>query len=314
MILAKKKSGTPVFGVFAVVAAIVLAGVGFWLYRDNAAATQAAAEAALQKPALPTGKLALLQGGLAQSRFLSLDDIDRGKDVIHATVLTVGATAAGLEGGAAMISQRKGYDCARRHVFDGQSASFDAYGKVMTTKTFSTGRHGRIAESDDMEVPAICDKVAAKGQALDGYAAAQREVQQVPDDHETWAAAHPKDPEVWARLCAAGAKGRWRDSTPSDCDRAVKLNPTSAAVGLDRAFLNLMIGKQAVAQAGLGEVLKHEPDNARALFGRGLILAMRGDKAGSKTLRGRALGLDPTAPAWIERRYGLQISDEYERP
>lgn len=301
-------------GVFAVVAAIVLAGVGFWLYRDNVAATQEAAQAALQKPTLPTGKLVLLQGGLAQSRFLSLDDIDRGKDVIHATVLVVGATATGLEGGAAMISQRKGYDCARRHVFDGQAGYFDAYGKVMTTKTFSTGRHGRIAESDDMEVPAICDKAVPKSQTFDGYTAAQREVQQVPDDYETWAAAHPQDPEVWARLCAAGAKGRWRNTTPGDCDRAVKLNPTSAAVGLDRAFLNLMIGKQAITQAGLATVLKHEPDNARALFGQGLILAMRGDKAGSKTVRGRALGLDPTAPAWIEHRYGLQISDEYERP
>lgn len=291
------------------VAVVLLGGVGLWLYRDNAGAAQEQADARWT-PTLPKGRLELLHTSFKQTRLLALDSVRPAGKLTEAVVLVVGSAPTGLDGGAAMTSQRIRIDCAKGRIFDGDLGAFNVDGKVLTTKLLSGGQYGRPAETEETEVARLCSS-GKPGRVFADLHAAQREYQTPPDDYETVAAARPDDPNVFAWLCAAGAKGRWRDTTPSDCDKAVKLNPGLAEPQLDRAFLNLLLGKKAVAEADFRKLLAQQPDNAAALFAEGLILAMRGDKAASKVKRAQALKIDPKIPEWIETRYGIGISDEY---
>jgi hypothetical protein len=291
------------------VAVVLLAGGGAWLYRDNVSAAQDQADARWT-PELPKGRLELLRTSFKQTRLLALDSVRPAGKLTEAVVLVVASSPTGLDGGAAMTSQRIRIDCAKGRIFDGDQGAFDVDGKPLSTKLLSGGRYGRPADSEETEVPRLCGGAKA-GRTFTDRHAAQREYQTPPDTYETIAAARPNDPNVFAWLCSAGARGRWRETTPGDCDKALKLNPTLAEVHLDRAFLNLIIGKQAVAEAGFRKLLAQEPDNAAALFAQGLILAMRGDKAASKMKRAQALKIDPKIPEWIETRYGIGISDEY---
>lgn len=292
------------------VAVLLLGGGAFWLYSQNAGAEKAAAEARWT-PELSKGRLELLQTSFKQTRLLSVDSVRPVGNQIEAVILVMGSAPDGLDGGAAMTSQRIRIDCAKGRIFDGDLGAFDADGKLLSTRLLSGGQYGRPADTEETEVPRVCGATTPPGRVFADLHVAQREYQTPPDDYETIAAARPDDPNVFAWLCAAGAKGRWRESTPSDCDKAVKLNPTLAEAHLDRAFLNLKIGKQGLAQAGFQKLLAQQPDNAAALFAEGLILAMRGDKAASRAKRAQALKIDPKIPDWIETRYGIGISDEY---
>ena len=140
---------------------------------------------------------------------------------------------------------------------------------------------------------------------------AQRESQMPPRGFEKVAEARPQDAQAWARLCAAGARGRWRSQTPGDCDRAVALNPADSAVRLDRAFMRLGTGKTAAADADFRHVMQAEPTNAPAIYGHSLVLAMGGNEAASRTDRGRAFDLDPSVPDWVEASYRIMISPAY---
>jgi len=306
-----KLNRTPLF-VGLGVAAVAVAGGAFWLQKDAAGASRKQAQVAADVPVAPKGRLQLLRKGVAESRYLALDEVRRTDAGVEVRVLVIGRSVTGLEGGTALMSQRKTIDCARRRVFDGVIGFFDVDGRLVSSKTLHSGRLGRLPESDEVETGVICDGAKPDtGQVFPGFRAAQREAQALPDGYEKVAAARPEDPDAWAWLCTAGARGRWRDTTASDCDRAVKLNPASAAIRLDRAFLSLTTGKQAVAQADFASVLGQEPGNAAALFGRGLLSALRGDQAASRRDRGKALDLDPLIPVWIQSTYGVRIGPEY---
>jgi len=312
-----KGKGPPNRGLIAILAilAVGLGAGGYWVVQGAAPAAGDEAEAANDTPTLPTGRLLLLEKGVTQARFLALDEIKPAKGVAGAAVLVVGRSAKGLEGAAAMTIQRKSVDCARGRVIDGPLGYFDFDGRSLKVETFYSGRHGRPPAHSETEVTLVCAPSPGAGQqTFKGFRAAQRELQSPPDDYEKLAATRPDDPLVWAWLCSAGARGRWRETTPGDCDRAVKLDPTSSEVGLDRAFLNLRAGKQAIADAAFRNVLTREPNNPTANFGRSLLLAMRGEKAQSAKYRTLALASDPAVPHAVEARYGFYISPEYKQP
>jgi hypothetical protein len=311
--VAKSKRGRAVSpGIVAAVmtVAATVAGLAYWqLHR---APEKPGAKAATQAPALPAGRLILLERGVSDVRYLALDEAKPADGFASAVVLVVAKTANGLEGGAAMSVMRKRVDCSRQRVFDEALGYFDYDGRPMKTETYYSGRHGRppaYAETQ-AEIPRVCG-ASPVGHAFAGYRGAQREAQMPPEDYERLIAGRSVDPAVAAWLCAAGARGRWRETTPGDCDRAVKLNPGLAEAGLDRGFLHLKLGNRQRADAAFREVLAREPANATARFGRGLLAAMGGDKAASKKLRGEALAADADIPKAIEARYGFYISSEY---
>lgn len=306
----RRTSRLPVFVTMGVLAA-ALAGGAWWIQAEASRAKQEEVAAAKIVPTLPRGRLLELDSGLKEARYLALDDVRRGEDgVVGATILRVSRTPTGLEGGAAMESRRESIDCAGQRIYEGQIGAFDADGKLIQAANGYSGKRGRPAEREDAEVAALC-KALPKSRIVANVGVAQRETQAVPEGFEAIAEARPEDPALWARLCAAGARGRWRPQTPDDCDRAVKLNPGDKAVRLDRGFLKLALGKTAAADADFRAVIAEEPQNGSALFGHSLALAIRGDLAGSRTARIKALEIDPGLPDWIERSYRFRITRDY---
>jgi len=134
-----------------------------------------------------------------------------------------------------------------------------------------------------------------------------------PDQIAAAADAAPTDPAAWARLCAATAKNYWRDSSPADCDKAVELAPDAIQPKLDRAFLQMKIGKAAEASAGFEAVLAKQPANAKALFGRGLMKIQSKDMAGSETDRKAALAAEPNVVLALEEAYDFKVPWDYRR-
>lgn len=306
----RRTSRLPVFVTMGVLA-VALAGGAWWIQAEASRARREEEAAAKVVPTLPRGRLLELDSGLKEARYLALDDVRRGEDgVVGATILRVSRTPAGLEGGAAMESRRESIDCAGQRIFEGRIGAFDADGKLIQATNGYSGKRGRPAEREDVEVGALC-KALPKGRIVANVGVAQRETQAVPEGFETIAEARPEDSALWARLCAAGARGRWRPETPEDCDRAVKLNPDDRAVRLDRGFLKLALGKTAAADADFRSVIADDPGNGTARFGHSLVLAMRGDVAGSRAERAKALETDPGLADWIERSYRFRISREY---
>ena len=294
------------------VAVVILGGGAFWVWRDQAGAGSETTQSASESPAVPTGRLRLLRAGVSEARLLALDDMQRTDDGVEATVVVIGKSSGSLEGGAAVMSQRNRFDCARGRAFDGNMGFFDADGRLVTTRVLYAGRHGRPIATEEAEAAILCrgEKPEA-GRIFANFRAAQRELQTPPDNYESVAASRPEDPDVWAWLCSAGARGRWRDTTPGDCEKAVKLNPASAEIRLERGYLNLMTGKRPAAETDFKHIISQEPSNAPALFGQSLVLALRGAKADARTYRVRALDIDPGVADWVELRYGFRVGEEY---
>ena len=297
------------------IGAIAIVAGGAWLWRDAQNAAKADAAIAAYTPRAPEGRLLLVREGVTEARLLVLDELKPTPTGAEATVVLIGKSPTGLEAKSAMIIQRKTFDCGRQRVFDGKVGLFDHDGRLTSTKTLYSGRRGRLIDTEEVEAGMICAGAAAlKGRTYQGFRAAQREMQSMPQGYAEIADRRPEDGAAWAWVCNAAARGTWRDQSPQDCDRAVRLNSDTASVRLDRAFLNLIIGKQAAAMSDFEAVVAKEPDNARALFARGLILALRGDQAASRRDRAKALALDPNVPSWIQATYGLRVGAEYRTP
>src|SRR5204862_4535251 len=131
---------------------------------------------------------------------------------------------------------------------------------------YLTGAVGRPMEFSDYEAAVVCDgKPGPAWRGVADWRAAQRAMQTPPEDLAKVAEADPKDAGAWAWLCH-GAPFHWRPQSLKDCDRAVSLQPQSAAVRLDRAFLNMATGHNTVAAADFRTVLANDADNAAALF------------------------------------------------
>lgn len=303
----KSRTGSPLILALAAVGLLTAAGVGVWFYRD---ATRE--ETPPEAPRLPAGRLEVLTEGVKEIRLLALDEIRRDDKGVEARVLVIGRSPTGLDAKSALQSQKKRVECATFRVFDENMGLFDADGRLMSANSYFPGRRGRPADGAEAEVTAVCGPAARKsGKVFADYRAAQRDVQTLPDGYEAIVAARPQDPHAWAWLCSAGARGRWRNTTPGDCDKAVELNPNVPEVLLDRGYLSLKAGKNAAANADFAAVLARHPDYAPALFSKGLLAELRGDKAASRRDRLRALDLDSQVPLWLERRYGVYIGAEY---
>lgn len=311
-IIARRRSGQAQLVIFAVAAALALAAGGWFIAGDALKADRDAKAAAADPPTLPDGRFKLVSSGMTEARYLALDTLKPAAEGgLDAVVLIVGAAPDGLEGGTALMSKRERIDCAGQRLFEGQAGYFDAEGKLKSATRFYAARRGRPVEAGDTEVAAACDPAKQRGRIVKGLHTAQRQVQKPPEGYAQIAAANPDDAHRWAWLCASAARGRWRPESPRDCDRAVAGLPDDTALRVDRGFLNLMTGKRPAADADFRKVMAQDPTDAVAIFGHSLILALNGDKAGSRAPRIRALDLDPDAPAWIEQNYRFFITAEF---
>jgi hypothetical protein len=311
--MAKSKLNPTPWVVFAVILALAGGGAALFLRQQASPAALQAASAERTPPPLPTGHLRQLRLDLSRARYLASDESRTVPGGVQATVLIVAKTPTGLDGGAAMRTERKTIDCARGRVFDGATADYDADGKLKSSKVLAAGSMGRPVTSEELEVNLVCAEKPAPGAraSLAGFRAAQRDVMTLPDGYADRVALQSKDPDAWAWLCAAAARGAWRKQSPADCDRAVKFNPTLATVRVDRGYLDVLIGKRPQADADFKAVMAADPGDPAALYGHSLVLALAGDKAGSKRFRDQALGLDPKVAEMVVAAYRLNISTEY---
>lgn len=296
--------------VFAVLAAVVVGGAGWLMSRpDGSVAGKASSANAV--PALPVTNLQYAGSNLAVGHYLDPAQVRRTGAIVQASVLVVGKTATAVDHRFALVAKRETIDCRAKTITQEMAGEYDAAGKLVNNEIL-TGSVGRPADSTDFEVQAVCGgKPSPAWRAETGWRGAQREMQMPADDLAATADAAPKDANAWAWLCRAGARGHWRKQSGQDCDHAVKLRPDDAAARLNRAYLNIAVGKNSPAAADFREILAHAPDHAAALFGKSLVAALSGDKAGSKRDRDRALELDPGVPDWIEANFRIQISDPY---
>ncbi len=295
--------------VFAALAAVVVGGGAWWMSHSSAPAAGAASANAV--PPLPAGPQQYAGSNITEGHYLDPAGVSRSGQVAQANVLVVGKTATAIAHTYAMVAKHETIDCGAKTISQEMAGEYDATGKLVNNEIL-TGSVGRPAQSSDFEVPVVCEaKATPKWRAAADWRTAQREMQMPADKYETTAEAAPKDADAWAWLCRAGARGHWRKQSGQDCDHAVKLAPDAAAVRLNRAYLNVAVGKNALAVADFRDILAHDPDNAAALFGKSLVAALAGDKAGSKKDRDRALDLDPSVPDWIESNFRILISDPY---
>lgn len=308
---AKSNTMTPIL-VGAVVVAVIGGGGWFWLQQDSGKAAKADAAAEQMAAALPKGRLQRIRLGVDGSRLLALDEVKRNGTSVEANVTVIATSPTGLEGKTAIMTQRKTIDCSSRKVVDGQVGYFDFNGKLVSAKSLYSGRNGRLMASDEQaEAGLLCDKVKPEdGLVFADVQEAQRLIQSLPDGYEREADARPDDAHAAAWMCGAAARGRWREKSPADCDRAVKLLPASSYVHMDRGFLNLAIGRFGQAKSDLAKAVELDPKNALALLGRGMAAYQAGDQAGGLRDGHAAAAMDPQVALTLQGTYGFQVGSE----
>ncbi|GAA0325119.1 hypothetical protein GCM10009087_39300 [Sphingomonas oligophenolica] len=126
--------------------------------------------------------------------------------------------------------------------------------------------------------------------------------------YDRWIAAHPDDSRMpnalngrcWARALA----GHDLAGAISDCDRALKLRPHTAAYLGSRGLARLRNGDLDKAMADYQAALAIEPKLAWSLYGRGIIEQKQGLAAQAKTDIAAAVALEPDLPERA-RKIGL---------
>jgi hypothetical protein len=288
----KRQSNFGVIAVFAVVFLAAIGGAAWWIQRDLKPEAGGKSDAMAGTPrSLPDGPLTLVSRNVSETRLLSMETLRRTTGGAEATVILLGNSPTAIDQRYAIEAKRELVDCKGRRIADERAAYFDREGKPVGA-AYLISDDGRDADSSDTEITVICGRPASP-RTVQGWRAVQREVQTPPDDLPKRADADRKDAVAWAWLCASEARGRWRRQAPADCDHAVALLPHDTALTRDQAFVKLVIGQRAAAVTGLHKVLAADPTDAVALYGLAIAAAQSGDKAGSKALRVRAVGLDP---------------------
>jgi hypothetical protein len=299
----KRANPTPfiIFGLVAVVAA----GVVWGLLRYGSLGST---PKPLTPPPLPTAPLQYAGASLTETHYLA--GVRRIGALVQASVLVVGQTGEMLAHQYAFVAKRETIDCRARTIADELAGAYDAKGTLKTTQ-YLTGSIGRASEFTDYEMGLVCGgKAATAWRAAADWRAAQRASQVPPDDILATAQADPKDAKSWAWVCH-GAPWHWRAQSPQDCDHAVGLQPDAPAVRLDRGFISLATGRDAVARGDFQAVLARDAGNAGALFGTALLEGFSGNEAAAARDRDRALALDPTVPDWVEHTFRFPIADFY---
>jgi hypothetical protein len=310
--MARRNTGRMGLIIFGVAGALLLALGGWFIVADANKAAEAERAAAASPPTLPQGRFKLVKAGMTEARYLALDTLKPGADGgLEAVILVVGRTATSLEGGTALMIKREVIDCAGQRLFEGQIGYFDVDGALKAATTAYAGKRGRPFEPGDTETAIACDPAKQTGRIVNGWREAQRELQTPPEGYAKALESRPQDADGWAWLCASAARRNWRAQSPADCERALALRPADRALRVDRGFLNLTIGRNAAADADFRRAMSEAPEDAGALFGHSLVLAMKGDKAGSRAVRIKALDIDPDVPEWIERSFRFFITPEF---
>ena len=103
------------------------------------------------------------------------------------------------------------------------------------------------------------------------------------------------------------------DSALADCDAAVKLTPTSAAILDSRAFVLFRMGRNDDAVVQYSAALKIAPRQSGSLFGRGLARDRLGDHAEARTDIAEAREITADIDAKF-RGYGIKIPDDFLAP
>lgn len=125
---------------------------------------------------------------------------------------------------------------------------------------------------------------------------------------DLWVASHGEDPRLasglngrcWARALA----NRDLDDALSDCNKALKLRPSTPTYLDSRGLVELRLGQFDEAVADYSAVLAVQPRTAWSLYGRGLAYARLGRKAESEADIKAALAIEPRQTE-IARRFGL---------
>lgn len=304
---ARRSNPGPV--IFAVCVVIALA-VGGWVYWTSRAPAPAAT-AELAPPPLPEGALVFAGTSVTEARYVLAADLKPGQTASHVTVLVIGKTPTSVEQRYAAGVKREWLDCANRTIGQEVVGLYDQGGKLATSR-YETGPAGRPIDGADSEAALVCGHApAVEWRTKAGWRAAVREFERPPADIDAQLTAHPQDSALWAWRCRRVAQGDWRADGRQVCDKAVMLAPDDASVRLDRGFLALMLGDRKAAVRDFDTIMGRDPDNAGALFGRGLVEAMNGAQSASRVDRRQALKLDSKVPDWIQATYGFNISPEY---
>jgi hypothetical protein len=290
-----------IFGVVALVAA----GAVWAVVRYGALGTAPKVAVA---PSLPNGPLQFAGASLTETHYMV--GVRRAGRTAQADVLVVGQTAEMLSHLYAFVAKRETIDCQARTISDELAGSYDAKGTLKATQ-YLTGSIGRAMDFTDYEAGVVCQgKASPAWRTADGWRAAQRASQTPPDDLVTTAEANVKDADSWAWVCH-GAPWHWRPQSPKDCDHAVGLQPDAPGPHLDRGFISLATGHDAVARGDFQAVLAKDAGNAAALFGSALLEGFSGNKAAAQRDRDKALALDPSIPDWVEHTFRFPVADFY---
>lgn len=128
--------------------------------------------------------------------------------------------------------------------------------------------------------------------------------------YDRWIAAHPDDnrmPTALNSRCWARALlGRDLDKAISDCDRALRLRPKTAAYLDSRGLARLRNGDLDKALADYNAALALEPKMAWSLYGRGLVEHRKGMAAQAKADMDAAIALQKTLPERA-KKIGLDV-------
>lgn len=136
--------------------------------------------------------------------------------------------------------------------------------------------------------------------------AAMGQYERAVEDYDHAIRLWPEDDTVLTERCRARLiLGRLADAL-TDCDAALK--DPSRGISLDalgsRGLVHLRMGNPEMALADFNQLIKRQPDDAEALYGRGLAKRMKGDAAGATADLAAAEKIDPGIAAKIAK-YGL---------
>jgi predicted aspartyl protease/tetratricopeptide (TPR) repeat protein len=127
--------------------------------------------------------------------------------------------------------------------------------------------------------------------------------------YDLWISAHPEDsrwPEALGQRCRVRAvMGQDLKLALADCDKALRLAPKLREVLESRGLVHLRQGANGMAITDFTAVLASDPNNARALYGRGLAERAAGLKDKGDADIAAATAIDPQAPA-ESRALGLE--------
>jgi tetratricopeptide (TPR) repeat protein len=126
---------------------------------------------------------------------------------------------------------------------------------------------------------------------------------------DAWIEANPRDERLATALSDRCRQrmllGRDLDKAQSDCERAVRLRPSTPQLMDSRGWVRLRLGQYLPAIADFDAVLKLEPKTVWSLYGRGLAELKAGKTQEGQADVKAAESLGPQMVARLKNKYGL---------